>query len=365
MEYRPEDTPSVHASEDPSVPTDATAAARGEPAPPRPLPETGQPPLSPGLAASTGGGADPDTMGWRLPSIAPSPGSYPSGSGTDGWSPYGGTAYGGGTEPNLYMPGTSSPYAPPGGWQGPRPGRWQGYRIAAVVGALLVVLLLAGTFALGHQVGASSVTARTTSNGTATIVTLPPSAQDLQQTVITVIHTVQPTVVEVKSQGDFGEAIGSGVIVRQDGYIVTNNHVVQGYSQFTVTLSDGTQQSAQVVGEDAQDDLAVLKITASNLRPIAIADSSKIQVGEFALALGNPLGLEQSATLGIVSALNRTASEGNGGPTLTGLVQTSAPINPGNSGGALVDLQGQLIGIPTLGAANSQSGGAADGIGFA
>jgi S1-C subfamily serine protease len=256
---------------------------------------------------------------------------------------------------------------PPVGWQDPRPRRGPRLLLGIIAGALLLAVLLASTFAIGHLAGSTSV-ARTTGGGaTTSTITLPPSAQDLQQAIISVIHNVQPAVVEVMSDGQAGSAIGSGVVMRADGYIVTNDHVVQGFSQFHVLLSDGTTKTATLVGQDAQDDLAVLKINAANLHPIALADSSKVQVGEFALALGNPLGLNQSATLGIVSALNRTASEGTSGTgaTLTGLVQTSAPINPGNSGGALVDLQGALIGIPTLGAANTQTGGSADGIGFA
>src|SRR5262249_43634757 len=157
-----------------------------------------------------------------------------------------------------------------------------------------------------------------------------------------------------------------GEILSAAGYIVTNNHVVAGAESFTVRLSSGKQFPARVIGTAPQDDLAVLKIDATGLQPISIGDSSKVQVGEFSIAIGSPLGLQQSATLGIVSALNRTADEGPGGArALTGLIQTSAPINPGNSGGALVDLQGRLIGIPTLGASSSQTGGAADGIGFA
>jgi S1-C subfamily serine protease len=279
-----------------------------------------------------------------------------------GWAAYRGTVesapYGGSDGPT---------YVPPVGWQQPQPRRRLPIVLGIIAGALVLALLLAGTFAAGHFAGSTSV-ARTTTGGTTTsTISLPPSAQDLQQAIITVLHNVQPAVVEVTSDGRAGSAIGSGVVMRADGYIVTNDHVVAGFNTFHVLLSDGTTKTATVVGQDAQDDLAVLKIDATNLHPIALADSSKVQVGEFALALGNPLGLNQSATLGIVSALNRTASEGtNGtGATLTGLVQTSAPINPGNSGGALVDLQGALIGIPTLGAANTQTGGSADGIGFA
>jgi S1-C subfamily serine protease len=237
------------------------------------------------------------------------------------------------------------------------------------VAAGLIIMLAAG-IAIGRAAsGNSPAASRTPAIGarTAPTVAVPPSAQDLQQTVENVIHSVQPSVVEVTSSGEGQQGIGSGDILTTDGYIVTNDHVVQGFSAFAVTLSSGKTVPAQVVGEDAQDDLAVLKVSITNARPIALADSSSVQVGEFAIAVGNPLGLQQSATLGIVSALNRSASEAPQGPAseLTGLIQTSAPINPGNSGGALVDLHGQLIGIPTLGVTDQQTGGTADGIGFA
>jgi S1-C subfamily serine protease len=152
-----------------------------------------------------------------------------------------------------------------------------------------------------------------------------------------------------------------------NGYILTNDHVVSGFSSLGVQLSDGKQYTASLVGAAPQEDLAVLRIQASGLRPIHVANSDKVEVGQFAIALGSPLGLEQSATIGIVSALDRSAGEGSGGTAsqLIGLIQTSAPINPGNSGGALVDLQGNLIGVPTLAAANPENGIAANGIGFA
>jgi S1-C subfamily serine protease len=228
---------------------------------------------------------------------------------------------------------------------------------------LLCVWALAGC-----DLGASSSSSSNSAAGSSgQPVSMPASAQDLQQNIVTVIRTVQPSVVEVISSGGAGEAIGSGDILTKDGYIVTNDHVVEGFRRFAVTLSNGINVPATLVGKDAQDDLAVLRISVGNLQPIAMGDSRKVQVGQFAIAIGSPLGLAQSATFGIVSALNRTASEAPNGPagTLTGLIQTSAPINPGNSGGALVNLQGQLIGVPTLAAADPQSGTAANGIGFA
>jgi S1-C subfamily serine protease len=132
-------------------------------------------------------------------------------------------------------------------------------------------------------------------------------------------------------------------------------------------MANGETVPAKLVGDVPQQDLAVLKINASNLRPIPIGDSSKVQVGQFVVAMGSPLGLEQSATSGIVSSLNREGNEQVDGKiyTLTGMIQTSAPINPGNSGGALVDTQGQLIGIPTLSAVDPTTEVAANGIGFA
>lgn len=193
------------------------------------------------------------------------------------------------------------------------------------------------------------------------------SSDALQQNVISVIQQVQPSVVEVESRGAQGGGIGSGEIWDTNGYVVTNDHVVSGFTTFSVRLSRDQIVSAQLIGEAPQDDLAVLKVNAKNLHPISVGDSSRLQVGQFVVAMGNPLGLAETATFGIVSALNRTASEGPNGPaaTLTGMVQTSAPINPGNSGGALVDLNGQLVGVPTLAAVDPQVNAPANGIGFA
>ena len=230
---------------------------------------------------------------------------------------------------------------------------------ALAVGMLLAALVVAGC--------TGGTSANDKPGLPAPTVAVPAAATDLQQTVVNVIQTVQPSVVEIQSFGGQGEAMGSGEVYDNQGHIVTNDHVVAGFDTFQVILSNGHKLDAQLVGEAPGDDLAVLKVSQNGLRPINIGDSNKVQVGQFALAIGSPLGLQQSATFGIVSALDRTASEAPEGPagTLTGLIQTSAPINPGNSGGALVNLQGQLIGIPTLGAVNPQAGQAADGIGFA
>ena len=261
-------------------------------------------------------------------------------------------------------------YEPPPGYVPPQPPRRRSGPAPWLIGLLTVVALLLVVVGVGVGFalrGGSSSPLDVSAQPAATI-PVAPAAKDLQQQVINVVRAVQPSVVQVQSQGTQGQAIGSGEIVSSDGYIVTNDHVVAGFSQYSVLLSNGKTYPATLKGEAPQDDLAVLKIsTDTSLQPIAFGDSNNAEVGQFVVALGSPLGLQQSATFGIVSALNRTASEGSNGPAqeLTGLIQTSAPINPGNSGGALVNLSGQLIGLPTLGAVDPNSGSAASGIGFA
>ncbi|MHB1570211.1 MAG: S1C family serine protease [Solirubrobacteraceae bacterium] len=186
-------------------------------------------------------------------------------------------------------------------------------------------------------------------------------AASLEQQYVAVVRRVQPEVAQI--QTDSG--LGSGVILDAKGDIVTNAHVVAGASSLSVTLADGRRFSARLVGSYVPDDLAVISIgTGHALTPAKFADSSKVDVGDLVLAVGNPLGLQSSVTDGIVSGVGRNVSEGQG-IVLPNVIQTSAPINPGNSGGALVDLDGRVVGIPTLAASNPQLGGTASGIGFA
>jgi serine protease Do len=156
------------------------------------------------------------------------------------------------------------------------------------------------------------------------------------------------------------KGLGSGVVMTQDGYILTNNHVVDGASNVTVTLADKREFKAKVIGTDPKSDIAVLKIDATNLPPITIADSSKVQVGDYALAVGDPFGVGQTVTMGIVSATGRSHL---GIEDYEDFIQTDAPINPGNSGGALVNDRGELIGINTAIIAHGSEGN--QGIGFA
>lgn len=159
------------------------------------------------------------------------------------------------------------------------------------------------------------------------------------------------------------EATGSGVIISSDGYIVTNNHVVNGADELTVTLNDNREYSARIIGTDPQTDLALIKINGKNLPTLPIGDSDKLKVGEWVLAVGNPYNLSSTVTAGIVSAKARSmGGDGSNGPQISSFIQTDAAINPGNSGGALVNAQGELVGINAM--LYSQTG-AYSGYGFA
>jgi len=156
------------------------------------------------------------------------------------------------------------------------------------------------------------------------------------------------------------KSLGSGVIVSPEGYILTNNHVVEGATDVRVTLADKREFKAHVIGADPKTDIAVIRIDASHLPSIVIGDSSKVQVGDYALAVGNPFGVGETVTMGIVSAKGRTNL---GIEDYEDFIQTDAPINPGNSGGALVNDRGELVGINT--AIISHGSGGNQGIGFA
>jgi putative serine protease PepD len=193
-------------------------------------------------------------------------------------------------------------------------------------------------------------------------------AAAIQSAYESVIRRTLPSVVQITT----GRALGSGIVLDDKGDIVTNAHVVGSATQFQVTYADSTSpHPATLVGSYLPDDLAVIRVqNPGHVHPATFADSSKLQVGQLVLALGNPLGLSSSVTDGIVSAVGRTVSEPQSGDspgaTIARAIQTSAAINPGNSGGALVDLSGHVVGIPTLAAIDPElNGSAAPGIGFA
>ena len=235
-------------------------------------------------------------------------------------------------------------------------------RTGAIIGLILVLVVVfgVGLFA-GWEFGRNGSTLAPSAGQ------LPPlSGTTLDKVREAVVVKVTPAVVQVNVLTQNGGAIGSGVIIDSRGYIITNNHVVNGAQTIQVVLNDGTKLPAQLSGTDPPDDLAVLKIQPpGNMTVATIGDSSQLRVGQEVLAIGNPLGITQTVTNGIVSALGRTVSEGQGGATISNAIQTDAPINPGNSGGALVDLQGNLVGIPTLTAIDPEFNTPANGVGFA
>ncbi len=213
--------------------------------------------------------------------------------------------------------------------------------------------------------------------------------EELQRGYANVYEQVSPSVVNIRTAGAAGAlgsipgfqppsgspapqfrqgSAGSGVVWDKEGHIITNNHVVEGAERITVTFPGGTSAGAEIVGQDADSDLAVIRVDVSMdlLRPIAVADSTRVQVGDIAIAIGNPFGLEGTMTAGVVSALGRSLPAGTTaflGPsyTIPDVIQTDAPINPGNSGGALVNIRGELIGLT---AAIESPVGVNAGIGF-
>ncbi|MFD4483274.1 S1C family serine protease [Streptomyces sp. NPDC058471] len=206
-------------------------------------------------------------------------------------------------------------------------------------------------------------------SGESTTQAAPMAEGDLQDDYQQVIENVLPSVVQI----DASDSLGSGVVYDDDGHIVTNAHVVGKERTFKVTTATGEQAlTAKLVTSYPEQDLAVIKLDnpPGELKPAKFGDSTKAKVGQIVLAMGSPLGLSSSVTQGIVSATGRTVSEprteGATGATIANMVQTSAAINPGNSGGALVNLDSEVIGIPTLAATDPQMGdSAAPGIGFA
>jgi S1-C subfamily serine protease len=228
---------------------------------------------------------------------------------------------------------------------------------AAVAATVAIVLAVDGG---GSSPAATVTVTRTAAAAPTKTLAGTQTARALEEQYVAVVRKVTPSVVQIESGG----SLGSGVVFDQAGHIVTNAHVVGGARKLTVTLANGKLYQARLVGEFPADDLAVVEIDAKGLAPLPFARTSTVDVGDIVLAIGNPLGFRSSVTDGIVSALGRTVSEPNGA-TIVNAVQTSAPINPGNSGGALVNLAGELVGVPTIGVADPQLGRTAAGIGFA
>ncbi len=230
----------------------------------------------------------------------------------------------------------------------------------AAAGAAAVVLGAGGGVA-AYEV--ASGTATETVVRQVTVTDSQPAANSSALSVSALYDRVHQGVVTIKVTTSQGQALGSGFVIDGDGHIVTNDHVVEGASAISVEFADGSTYDAQLVGADASTDIGVIKVNApsSELTPLELGDSSAVQVGDEVVAIGSPLGLNETVTSGIVSALHRTITSPNNF-SINDAIQTDAAINHGNSGGPLLDLQGQIIGINSQ--IESDSGGN-DGIGFA
>lgn len=169
------------------------------------------------------------------------------------------------------------------------------------------------------------------------------------ETVVRVVEQIGPAVIGVRrtsAMRDLYDGAGSGVIISQDGYALTNNHVVRGAGRVEGILHDGSVVPAEIIGADPDTDLALLRLNGRGHQAAALGDSDDLKVGELSIAIGNPLGLQATVTVGVISALRRTL-RGESGRLIEDVIQTDAALNPGNSGGALVDAHGGVIGINT------------------
>ena len=249
--------------------------------------------------------------------------------------------------------------------------------LGKVVATAAVVSLLvggAGGYA-GYTLASNTSSPSVATTGGSTAISVP--AEDLSQrandSIADIAQHMLPTVVSIDEQGSTESGTGSGFIIREDGYIVTNNHVVAGAAnggKLTVHFADGSSKDATIVGRNQSYDLAVIKVDASGLPVASIGDSSKMQVGDTVVAVGSPLGLSGTVTSGIISALNRPVTAGGQGETsYINAMQTDAAINPGNSGGPLVNAAAQVIGvnsaIASLGSSDSSGQSGSIGLGFA
>jgi S1-C subfamily serine protease len=227
-----------------------------------------------------------------------------------------------------------------------------------VAGVLAVMLLIGAGFGLGQLRDRGSSNAGASSGGAGIPVAVTPSQIKAgDEPVAAVAKALLPSVVQIET----GQGLGSGVIYDKNGYILTAAHVVEAAgNQVTVRLADGTKLNGQVLGTDSGTDIGVVKVDRNDLPPAGLALKTQLQVGQMAVAIGSPFGLEGSVTSGVVSAVNRSLPAGHG--NVFEVIQTDAPINPGNSGGALADREGRVIGIND--SIQSESGGN-EGVGFA
>jgi len=228
--------------------------------------------------------------------------------------------------------------------------------LALVAAAALAIGGGIGGGVIGNRLGEDDAVARVS-----TVSAAAAASTSQQLTAAEVAALVSPTVVDLVVSSGRQTSEGSGVILSEDGKILTNNHVIQGGGSIRITFSGGRTATATVIGRDTTHDLAVLQASGvSGLTPATLGSSANVQTGDGVLAFGSPLGLSGTVTAGIVSAIGRTVNGSSGGD----LIQTDAAINPGNSGGPLVNMAGQVIGINQSIATTSQESGSI-GVGFA
>jgi len=234
-----------------------------------------------------------------------------------------------------------------------------------VLSVLIVLVLIVGAAALLRtspvSVAAQTGTATSTPTASGSLLTDGTVIEQVQSIYRSIYDTVNPSVVNIQVLGTYNYGFyvgavssqGSGFVWDPQGHIVTNNHVVENAYNITVTFSDGTTTTAEVVGTDVQSDLAVIKVdpTGLTLHPVSLGDSQAVKVGDLVIAIGNPYGLAGSMTQGIVSALSRSLTVDSSNPfssstyTIPDIIQTDAAVNPGNSGGVLVNTSGEVIGV--------------------
>lgn len=300
----------------------------------------------------------------------------------------------------VHHGGTQGAYPPPPAFapeepRAPKPPR---RRAKGPLALLAAVAIAAAAVGGGTAYAFQELTGKDGTSSSATNTNVVPTSQ--KGTVSGVAQAVSPSIVEISAKSGTGEATGSGVIITDDGEIITNNHVISGASSVKVTTNDGKSYDAEVVGTDSKKDLALIKVKgASGLKPASLGDSDNVKIGDDVVAIGSPEGLTGTVTSGIISALDRDVTvstdegqgqqqqQGGGWPfeyggeqfngdtgsskTTYKALQTDASLNPGNSGGALIDMNGNIIGInsamysPSSSQAGAESGSGSVGLGFA
>ncbi|MEV6758734.1 trypsin-like peptidase domain-containing protein [Streptomyces sp. NPDC051214] len=301
----------------------------------------------------------------------------------------------------VHHGGTQGAYPPPPAFapEEPRPPKPPRRRAKGPMALLAAVAIAAAAVGGGTAYAFQELTGSDGTSSSATNTNVVPTSQ--KGTVSGVAEAVSPSIVEISAKSGSGEATGSGVIITKDGEIITNNHVISGASSVKVTTNDGKTYDAEVVGTDSKKDLALIKLKdASGLKPASLGNSDNVKIGDDVVAIGSPEGLTGTVTSGIISALDRDVTVstdedqgqqqqqggGNwpfeyGGEQFNGdtgsskttykALQTDASLNPGNSGGALIDMNGNIVGInsamysPSSSQAGSESGSGSVGLGFA